>query len=115
MQKVDLYPIISTCSFYDGLINLNKFFRIAGAVVLINVACFEFGRTPDLPKWPRQSTETTPPYWSDIPCWESLWWTYCSIPNAPPIFNDVAEIIPIMTIFPRTAVLHDALVCIVLG
>jgi hypothetical protein len=50
MQEVDLYPIISTGSFYDGLINLNKFFRIAGAVILINVACLELGRPPDLPE-----------------------------------------------------------------
>jgi hypothetical protein len=63
MQEVDLYPIISTGSFYDGLINLNKFFNIAGAVILINVAYFELGRPPDLPEWPRQSTEPTPPGW----------------------------------------------------
>jgi hypothetical protein len=41
MQKVSLYLIISTDSFYDGLINLNKFFRIAGVIILINVACLE--------------------------------------------------------------------------
>jgi hypothetical protein len=61
MQEVGLYPIISTGSIYDGLINLNKFFRIAGVVILINVACFELGRPPDLLEWPRQSTEPTPP------------------------------------------------------
>jgi hypothetical protein len=43
MQEVGLYPIISTSSFYDGLINLNKFFRIAGVIILINVALFELG------------------------------------------------------------------------
>jgi hypothetical protein len=48
MQEVVLYPIISTGSFYDGLINLNKFFNIAGAVILINVACLELGQPPDL-------------------------------------------------------------------
>jgi hypothetical protein len=53
MQKVGLYPIISTDSFYDGLINLIKFFRIAGAVILINVACPKLGRPLDLPEWPR--------------------------------------------------------------
>jgi hypothetical protein len=63
-----LYPIISTDSFYDSLINLNKFFRIAGAIVLINVVCFEFGWSPDFRNWPRQSTETTPPCWSNVPC-----------------------------------------------
>jgi hypothetical protein len=115
MQKASLYLIISTGSFYDGLINLNKLFRIAGAIVLINVACFEFGRPPDFPKWPRQSMKLTPPCWSDVPCWESLWWTCCSIPNAPSIFNDVAEIIPIMAIFLRTVILHDASMRIVLG
>jgi hypothetical protein len=68
MQKVGIYPIISTDSFYDGLINLNKLFRIVGAVILINVACLELGRPPDLPKWPRQSTEPTPSCWSNTPC-----------------------------------------------
>jgi hypothetical protein len=53
MQEVGLYPIISIDSFYDDLINLNKFFRIARAVILINVACLELGRPPDLPKRPR--------------------------------------------------------------
>jgi hypothetical protein len=53
MQEVGLYPIISTGSIYDGLINLNKFFRIAGVVILINVACFVLGRPPDLLEWPR--------------------------------------------------------------
>jgi hypothetical protein len=62
MQEVSLYPIISIDSFYDDLINLNKFFRIARAVILINVVCLELGRPPDLPEWPRQSTEPTPPY-----------------------------------------------------
>jgi hypothetical protein len=53
MQEVGLYLIISTGSFYDGLINLNKFFRIAGTVILVNVICLELGRPPDLPEWPR--------------------------------------------------------------
>jgi hypothetical protein len=48
MQKVGLYPIISTGSFYDGLINPNKFFRITGAIILINVAYLELGWPPDL-------------------------------------------------------------------
>jgi hypothetical protein len=68
MQKVVIYPIISTGSFYDDLINLNKLFRIVGAVILINVVCLEFGQPPDLPEWPLQSMEPTPPYWSNIPC-----------------------------------------------
>jgi hypothetical protein len=50
MQKVDLYPIISTGSFYDGLINLNKFFKIVRAIILINVAYLELGRPPSLPE-----------------------------------------------------------------
>jgi hypothetical protein len=53
MQEVGLYLIISTGSFYDSLINLNKFFRIAGAIILINVACLELGWSLDLPEWPR--------------------------------------------------------------
>jgi hypothetical protein len=68
MQKVDLYPIISIDSFYDGLINLNKFFKITGVVILINVACLELGWPPDLPKWSRQSAEPTSPFWGNVPC-----------------------------------------------
>jgi hypothetical protein len=65
---VSLYSIISTGSFYDDLINLNKFFGIAVAIILINVTCLELGRPPDLLEWPRQSTEPTPPYWSNAHC-----------------------------------------------
>jgi hypothetical protein len=68
MQEVGLYLIISTGSFYDGLIKLNKFFMIAGIVILINVAWLELGQPPDLPEWPRQSMEPTPPYWSNVHC-----------------------------------------------
>jgi hypothetical protein len=44
--------IVSTSSFYDGLINLDKFFRIARAIILINVACLELDRPPDLLECP---------------------------------------------------------------
>jgi hypothetical protein len=62
MQEVGLYPIISTSSFYDGLINLNKFFRIAGVIILINVARFELGPllgiiVVDLMFYPRCSSD----------------------------------------------------------
>jgi hypothetical protein len=43
MQKVALHSIISSDSFYDGVINLNKFFRIVGSVILINVTRHELG------------------------------------------------------------------------
>jgi hypothetical protein len=32
----------------------------------------------------------------------------------PPVFNDVVEIIPITTVFPRNAILGDAPSCIML-
>jgi hypothetical protein len=35
------------------LINLDKLFRIARAVISVNVVCLELSRPPDLPKWPR--------------------------------------------------------------
>jgi hypothetical protein len=53
--EVGIYPIISTGSFYDDLINLKKFFRNAGAIILINVACLELDWPPDLPERSRQS------------------------------------------------------------
>jgi hypothetical protein len=53
MQKVGIYPIISIGSLYDGLINLNKFFRIAEAIILINLACLKLGWPPDLHEWSR--------------------------------------------------------------
>jgi hypothetical protein len=33
----------------------------------------------------------------------------------PPIFNDIAEVIPFTAVFPRDAVLGDASLCIMLG
>jgi hypothetical protein len=68
MQKVDFYLIISTDSSYDGLINLNNFFRITGAIILINVACLGLGWPPDLLEWSRQSAEPTSPCWGDVSC-----------------------------------------------
>jgi hypothetical protein len=68
MQKVGLHPIISTDGFYDGLINLNKFFRIAGSVILINVTHLELGCPPDFSERSCQSVETSPPYRGDVPC-----------------------------------------------
>jgi hypothetical protein len=68
MQEVGIYPIISTGSFYDGLINMNKFIRIAIVIISINVVCLKLGWPPDLLEWSRQSPEPTPPYWSNTPC-----------------------------------------------
>jgi hypothetical protein len=68
MQKGGLYPIISTDTFYDGLINPNKFFRIAEAIILINVAYLKLGWPPDLSEWSRQSAEPTSPCWGDVSC-----------------------------------------------
>jgi hypothetical protein len=52
-QEICLYLIISVDSFYDGLINLDKFFRIAGVIISVNVACLELNQLPDLPEWSR--------------------------------------------------------------
>jgi hypothetical protein len=68
MQKVDLYPINSTGSFYDGLINRNKFFSIAGAILLINVSYLELDWPPDLLEWSHHSVKPTSPCWGDVSC-----------------------------------------------
>jgi hypothetical protein len=68
MQKVGLHPIISIDSFYDGLINLNKFFRIAGSVILINVTHLEVGWPSDFSERSCQSAESAPPSWGDVSC-----------------------------------------------
>jgi hypothetical protein len=51
MQKISLHPIISSGNFDDGLINLNEFFRTASSIILIYVACLEFGWPLDIPEW----------------------------------------------------------------
>jgi hypothetical protein len=66
MQKVGIHSIISTDSFYDGLINLNKVFRIAGSVILINVTHLELGWPLDFSERNRQSAESAPPSWGDV-------------------------------------------------
>jgi hypothetical protein len=68
MQKVDLHPIISTDSFFDDRIKLNKFFRIAGSVILINETRLELGWPPDISEQSRQSVKTAPPCQGDISC-----------------------------------------------
>jgi hypothetical protein len=68
MQKVDLHPIISTDSFYDGLINLNKFFMIARSVILINVARLELGWSPDFSERSCQSVKTASFCRGDVSC-----------------------------------------------
>jgi hypothetical protein len=50
MRKLGPHPIVSTGSFYDGLINLNKFFRVAGSIILVNVTHLELG-------WPLDFSE----------------------------------------------------------
>jgi hypothetical protein len=111
MREVGLYLIISTGSFYDGLINLNKFFRIVGAVILINVAYLEHGRPPNPLSSPTNAQNPLLPVGVT-----SLARNHCGgLQFCGLIFNDVAEIIPITAIFLRTAVLCDALACIVLG
>jgi hypothetical protein len=115
MQKVGLHLIISSDSFYDGLINLSKLFRITASFILINVTRLELGWPPDFSEWSRQSVESTPPCWGDVSCRRSLWWTWRSDPEAPPIFDDVAEVVPITVVFLRVAVLGDVPMRIILG
>jgi hypothetical protein len=40
-QKIDLHSIVSSGGLNDGLIHLNKFFRVAGAIISIDVASVE--------------------------------------------------------------------------
>jgi hypothetical protein len=51
--------IVSSSSLNDSLIHLNKFFRVARAVIPVDVAGLEFVWPPDLSKWSRQCTEST--------------------------------------------------------
>jgi hypothetical protein len=110
-----LHPIISSDGFYDDLTNLNKFFMIVGSVILINVTRLELGWSSHFSEWSRQSVKSAPPCWGDVSCWRSSWWTWRSDPEAPPIFDDVAEVVPIVAIFPCIAVLGDASTCIILS
>jgi hypothetical protein len=48
-----LHPIVSSDGLNDGLINLNKFFRVARLIIPINVAGFELVWPPDLFEWSR--------------------------------------------------------------
>jgi hypothetical protein len=115
MQKVGLHPIISTGSFFDGLINLNKFFRVTGSVILINVTRLELGWPPNFSERSYQSVKTAPSCRGDVSCYRSSWWTWRSNPETSPIFDDIAEVVPITVVFPRIAVLGDAPTRIILG
>jgi hypothetical protein len=52
----------------NGLIHLNKFLRVARAVILVDVASLEFVWPPDLFEWSRQSTESTLSHRSSVLC-----------------------------------------------
>jgi hypothetical protein len=67
-KKVGLNPIISSSGLNDGMINLNKLFRIVGPVILINVAILELVRPLELFEWSCQSMKPTFPNWGDVLC-----------------------------------------------
>jgi hypothetical protein len=46
--KVSLYLIVSSNGLDDGLIYLNEFFRVARAVIAVNVASLELVWPPNL-------------------------------------------------------------------
>jgi hypothetical protein len=45
----------------------------------------------------------------------SLRWSWCPCSDAPPIFNDITEVIPITAIFPYVAGLGDTVLCVVVS
>jgi hypothetical protein len=60
-QIVGLYPIISSCSLDDCVIDLDEHFGIAGPIILVDMLSLEFLWPDNLPEWWCQSMETTPP------------------------------------------------------
>jgi hypothetical protein len=64
-QKIGLHLIVFSSGLNDGLIHLNNFFRVVGAVISINVASLELVWPPDLFERPHQSTESTFSHWSN--------------------------------------------------
>jgi hypothetical protein len=65
-QKVGIHLIVSSDSLNDCLIHLNKFSRVLGAIVPVDVASLELVWPPDLSEWTRQSTESTFSHRSDV-------------------------------------------------
>jgi hypothetical protein len=47
---IDLYPIISSCSLDDCMIDVDELFRIAGPIILVDVPSLEFLWPDDLPE-----------------------------------------------------------------
>jgi hypothetical protein len=52
-------PIISSSGLNDDLIHLNKFFRVTGTIMSVDVASFELVWQLNLSEWSHQSTEST--------------------------------------------------------
>jgi hypothetical protein len=57
--------------------------------------------------------EVAPSDNGDISYYRSSWWSWSPCSDAPPIINDIAEVIPITVVFPHVAVLGDAAPCVV--
>jgi hypothetical protein len=49
-QVIGFHPIVSSCGLDDCVIDLDKFFRIAGAVILVDVLELELLWPHDLPE-----------------------------------------------------------------
>jgi hypothetical protein len=49
-QIVGIYSIVTSCSLDDRVVNLDDFFSVAGAVILVDRSRLELVRSRDLPK-----------------------------------------------------------------
>jgi hypothetical protein len=97
------------------MVNLDELLRIAGAVILVDMPNLEFIWPDNLPKRWSWSTKTAPPRWGDITCWRTSWRGQRPYPEMPPIVDDVAEVLAVMTALSQVAVLSNPPPRVVVG
>jgi hypothetical protein len=107
--------IVSSGGLNDSLIHLNKFFRVTGAIIPIDVASLEFVWPSYLSEWSRQSTESIFSHRSNVLHQRLSWWGWCSKLEMPPTFSNVAMVILFTAVFPRGAILSDTPSYVMLG
>jgi hypothetical protein len=70
---VGLYLIVSSYDLDDSMIDLDELLGITGAIILVDVSVLELFKPDNLPERGSLSTETAPPWWSDISHWRTSW------------------------------------------
>jgi hypothetical protein len=97
------------------MIDLDELLGITGAIILVDVFSLELFWSNNLPEWWSQSTKIAPPWWGDIPHWETSWRGQWPCPTMPSIIDEVAEVFAVTIVLSQVAVLDNPPLHVIVG